>query len=160
MMSSFINVPCHLAWINIEDSYHVSVEGKEDSNKRCLLNCRKALKVWKNNPNISILGSTTVRRLPIFSFIVYHPESGKLLHHNFVSVLLNDLYGIQARGGCACAGPYAWVSLKLGGWVYSEKPVLGWIKYVICMYVCMYGLILRFPALCLGWILSCMLNRS
>lgn len=30
-----------------------------------------------------------------------------MLHHNFVSVLLNDLYGIQARGGCACAGPYA-----------------------------------------------------
>ena len=33
-----------------------------------------------------------------------------MLHHNFVSVLLNDLYGIQARGGCACAGPYAQVS--------------------------------------------------
>ena len=29
------------------------------------------------------------------------------LHHNFVCSLLNDLFGIQARGGCACAGPYA-----------------------------------------------------
>lgn len=34
-------------------------------------------------------------------------ESGLFLHHNFISTLLNDLYGIQARGGCACAGPYA-----------------------------------------------------
>jgi len=29
------------------------------------------------------------------------------LHCNFVIALLNDLYGIQGRGGCACAGPYA-----------------------------------------------------
>ena len=28
------------------------------------------------------------------------------LHHNFVVALLNDLFGIQARGGCSCAGPY------------------------------------------------------
>ncbi|CAN1342765.1 hypothetical protein LINPERPRIM_LOCUS39560 [Linum perenne] len=31
---------------------------------------------------------------------------GKPLHGPFVAVLLNDLFGIQARGGCACAGPY------------------------------------------------------
>lgn len=31
---------------------------------------------------------------------------GLYLHHNFVVALLNDLFGIQARGGCACAGPY------------------------------------------------------
>jgi len=30
----------------------------------------------------------------------------KLLHGSFVAALLNDLFGIQARGGCACAGPY------------------------------------------------------
>lgn len=29
------------------------------------------------------------------------------LHHNFVCQLLNDLFGVQARGGCQCAGPYA-----------------------------------------------------
>jgi hypothetical protein len=29
-----------------------------------------------------------------------------MLHWNFVVVLLNDLFGIQARGGCSCAGPY------------------------------------------------------
>ena len=28
------------------------------------------------------------------------------LHHNYVVALLNDLFGIQSRGGCSCAGPY------------------------------------------------------
>ncbi|KAJ6413747.1 hypothetical protein OIU84_006538 [Salix udensis] len=30
----------------------------------------------------------------------------KPLHGPYVAALLNDLFGIQARGGCACAGPY------------------------------------------------------
>ena len=32
--------------------------------------------------------------------------AGRYLHHNFVVALLNDLFGIQSRGGCSCAGPY------------------------------------------------------
>ena len=39
------------------------------------------------------------------SFVVRAP-SGRYLHHNFVVALLNDLFGIQSRGGCSCAGPY------------------------------------------------------
>jgi selenocysteine lyase/cysteine desulfurase len=31
----------------------------------------------------------------------------RLLHWQYVSQLLNDLFGIQCRGGCLCAGPYA-----------------------------------------------------
>ena len=46
----------------------------------------------------------------VLSILVYHGQSGKYLHHNYVSTLLNDLFGIQSRGGCACAGPYAMVS--------------------------------------------------
>ncbi|XP_074637843.1 putative cysteine desulfurase [Acropora palmata] len=69
--------------------------------------CRKAFEIWRKNPDITILGNHNARRLPIFSMLIRHQDSGKMLHHNFVSVLLNDLYGIQARGGCACAGPYA-----------------------------------------------------
>ncbi|RDX96217.1 csd, partial [Mucuna pruriens] len=33
-------------------------------------------------------------------------QKGKVLHGPFVATLLSDLFGIQARGGCACAGPY------------------------------------------------------
>ena len=38
------------------------------------------------------------------SFVVRHRSA--YLHHNFVVALLNDLFGIQSRGGCSCAGPY------------------------------------------------------
>ena len=34
-------------------------------------------------------------------------REGLYLHHNFVAALLNDLFGVQARAGCACSGPYA-----------------------------------------------------
>jgi hypothetical protein len=50
------------------------------------------------------LGSPTLWRLSIISFVVRH--GSQFLHHNFVVALLNDLFGIQARGGCSCAGPY------------------------------------------------------
>ena len=33
-------------------------------------------------------------------------SAGTYLHHNAVVAILNDLFGIQARGGCSCAGPY------------------------------------------------------
>ena len=72
---------------------------------------RKALASWSANRNLVLLGSTSVPRLPIFSFLVRHPIAGVFLHHNYVCALLNDLFGIQARGGCACAGPYAQVSV-------------------------------------------------
>jgi hypothetical protein len=37
---------------------------------------------------------------------VVRRPGGRYLHHNFVVALLNDLFGIQSRGGCSCAGPY------------------------------------------------------
>jgi selenocysteine lyase/cysteine desulfurase len=65
---------------------------------------RRALASWRANPNLEILGSTKLERLPIISFGVRH--AGRLLHANFVVALLNDLFGIRARSGCFCAGPY------------------------------------------------------
>lgn len=43
-----------------------------------------------------------------------HPDTQKplMLHPHFVAALLNDVYGIQARSGCACAGP---LSFRLFG---------------------------------------------
>lgn len=59
-------------------------------------------------PEIILLGngSRKIKRLAVFSFMVKHPRA-MFLHHNFVCSILNDIFGIQARGGCACAGPYA-----------------------------------------------------
>jgi len=64
----------------------------------------RAIGAWSANPNIRILGNHDAWRLSIVSFMVRHEQS--YLHHNFVVALLNDLFGIQARGGCSCAGPY------------------------------------------------------
>jgi LmbE family N-acetylglucosaminyl deacetylase len=66
---------------------------------------RRALERWRANPAIRILADTGADRLAILSFTVSAP-SGQQLHHNFVVALLNDLFGIQSRGGCSCAGPY------------------------------------------------------
>jgi selenocysteine lyase/cysteine desulfurase len=63
------------------------------------------LRRWGSSPAIEILGSRKARRLPIVSFRIRYGD-GRYLHHNFVVALLNDLFGIQARGGCSCAGPY------------------------------------------------------
>lgn len=59
-------------------------------------------------PEIILLGnnSPSLKRIPVFSFIVKHPR-GTFLHHNFVSAILNDVFGIQARSGCPCSGSYA-----------------------------------------------------
>jgi selenocysteine lyase/cysteine desulfurase len=64
----------------------------------------RAIASWTANPNLRILGNPRAPRLGIVSFMVRH--GGRYLHHNFVVALLNDLFGIQARGGCSCAGPY------------------------------------------------------
>lgn len=65
---------------------------------------RRAIASWSDNPNIEVLGNHDAERLSIVSFMIKHPP--RFLHYNFVVALLNDLFGIQARGGCSCAGPY------------------------------------------------------
>jgi len=65
---------------------------------------RRAIDRWEGNPNIEVLGSHSLERLSIVSFVIRH--AGRYLHHNFVVALLNDLLGVQSRGGCSCAGPY------------------------------------------------------
>jgi len=64
----------------------------------------RAIERWRANPGLEILGNPALPRLSIVSFVVRH--RGRYLHHNYVVALLNDLFGIQARGGCSCAGPY------------------------------------------------------
>ena len=65
----------------------------------------RAIEAWSGEPGIEVLGNTDAERLSIVSFVVRRPD-GRYLHHNAVVALLNDLFGIQSRGGCSCAGPY------------------------------------------------------
>ncbi|MBM9595979.1 aminotransferase class V-fold PLP-dependent enzyme [Rhodobacteraceae bacterium MCCB 386] len=62
-------------------------------------------------PGVELLGPAGVERLGIFSFNVR--AGARLLHHNLVVALLNDLFGVQTRGGCSCAGPYGHALLEI-----------------------------------------------
>ncbi|KAL5555530.1 hypothetical protein UlMin_037766 [Ulmus minor] len=113
--------------------------GYEVIEKQEQIYVEKALKRLLPNKNIQILGNTSAKRQAIFSFLIHSTtnsnsadkeskesreeglymwgETGnsrdKPLHGPFVAALLNDLFGIQARGGCACAGPYGHSLLKV-----------------------------------------------
>jgi len=51
------------------------------------------------------------KKIPIIPFNVKHND--KVLHPKFVTKLLNDLFGIQTRAGCSCAGPYGHHLMKI-----------------------------------------------
>ena len=98
-----------------------ALEGAMDSEAR---------RRWAAHPNLSVLGPSLESGCPtvgIVSFAVLAPaawlqaggECGctrwkRQLHWGFVATLLNDLFGIQCRGGCMCAGPYGHQLWKLG----------------------------------------------
>ena len=73
-------------------------------------------------PTLQLMGNTRpgLPRLPIFSFLVRHPQTSLFLHPHFVSALLNDLFGVQTRSGCMCAGPYAMQCLGLTPFASAE----------------------------------------
>jgi selenocysteine lyase/cysteine desulfurase len=69
---------------------------------------RRALARLTRHPRIEVYGPVDQPRLAILSFNV------KGLHHDFVSTLLDHLFGIQNRAGCSCAGPYGHRLLGIG----------------------------------------------
>ena len=98
----------------------------------------RTLARWRDNPRIEILGNPDpARRIAIVSFNIRDPQ-GKYLHPKFVTTLLNDLFGIQSRAGCSCAGPYGHrllaidhdTSEKYRAWIHKGfcgiKP--GWCR--------------------------------
>jgi selenocysteine lyase/cysteine desulfurase len=75
---------------------------------------------WHKHPNIEILGNPNPdKRVGIVSFNI-NTESGAVLHPKFVTTLLDDLFGLQTRAGCACAGPYGHRLLGIGN-TLSDK---------------------------------------
>lgn len=74
----------------------------------------RAFETWQDNKHIRLLGVHLKDRLPIFSFIVLDSD-GNLIDYQLFARMLSDLYGIQARGGCACAGPYVHQLLNIDG---------------------------------------------
>ena len=62
--------------------------------------------------NVKLLGNVPLEnRVPIVSFNIEFNE--RILHPKFVTRLMNDLFGIQSRGGCSCAGPFGHLLLEI-----------------------------------------------
>ena len=101
---------------------------------------KKVLQRLKSMENIEILGIVYENnRLPIFSIKIKHKD--KYIHPKFAAKLINDLFGIQTRAGCACAAPYGHRLLDISEetsqifryfikeGITSIKP--GWIRFNI-----------------------------
>ncbi len=74
--------------------------------------CSDMITFIEEHPKLQLLGNANPeKRYPIFSFLVNHGT--KKFHHTYVAVLLNDFFGIQARSGCACAGPFGHELLRI-----------------------------------------------
>jgi len=99
---------------------------------------RAAVERLSRHPAIRVYGPAEAPRLPILSFNV----AG--LHHDLVSALLDNLFGIQNRAGCSCAGPYGHRLLGIAGerseryrrliaaGVLGAKP--GWVRVSLPWY--------------------------
>ncbi|GMA15666.1 aminotransferase class V-fold PLP-dependent enzyme [Deinococcus metallilatus] len=79
------------------------------------------------NPRVQLLGNPQASRLAFLSFLIRPDGEDRFLHPRLVVRLLNDLFGIQARGGCACAGPYGHALLAIDDArsVRYEQCILG-----------------------------------
>lgn len=83
-------------------------------------------------PWLNVLERHNEHRIGVVSFTIED------LHYNLAVKLLNDRYGIQVRGGCACAGTYGHflfgisqersceIVSKIDAGDLSEKP--GWVR--------------------------------
>ncbi len=86
----------------------------------------RAMQRWKAHPNIEVLGNPDPkRRVGIISFNIL--RGGKhYLHPRFVTTLLDELFGIQSRAGCSCAGPYGHQLLGIDE--TRSEAYLAWIN--------------------------------
>ncbi len=93
---------------------------------------QKAFKAFREIKGVHILADNIEERLGVFSFFILN------VHFNLVVKLMNDRFGIQVRGGCACAGTYGHFLLDvshdksreitdmINSGDLSQKP--GWIR--------------------------------
>jgi len=115
----------------------LAIKLKEDMGVANILKHEKTLLslVFNRMEKISklhLLANNLRARLGVISFFIED------IHYNLIVKLLNDLYGIQVRGGCSCAGTYGhfllhvdpsrskYIANKINNGDLSEKP--GWVR--------------------------------
>ena len=106
--------------------------GIENISKREKQLVSKAFELFSKNPSMKILSNHLQNRLGVISFYIED------IHYNLAVKILNDRFGIQMRGGCACAGTYGHylmgitqeeshkITKKISNGDLSSKP--GWIR--------------------------------
>lgn len=77
-----------------------------------------------------------LKRIGIIAFNIKHND--RLLHPKFVTQLLSDLFGIQTRAGCSCAGPYG-------------HRLLHFDEFTSKMYKCFVG-VAKYEGVKPGWV--------
>ncbi|KAG0299711.1 hypothetical protein BGZ97_003580 [Linnemannia gamsii] len=81
------------------------------------------------NQSIRVLGASELDRVAVFSLTISVPkflsQDGQTplqIHYALLSTIMNDFFGIEMRGGCMCAGPYASQLLKFD----ADKEAAFW----------------------------------
>jgi selenocysteine lyase/cysteine desulfurase len=97
--------------LSIEVKNQMGVENMEKREKQLV---KIAFKEFRKIPGLHILADNTENRLGIFSFYIDN------IHYNLVVRLLSDRFGVQVRGGCACAGTYGHYLLNVD-YKHSKK---------------------------------------
>ncbi len=106
--------------------------GVENIHKRETQLIEKTFAELTKIPKLHILSEHVKARLGVVSFYIED------VHFNLIVKILNDRFGVQVRGGCACAGTYGHfllgvtpekskeISDKISTGDLSEKP--GWVR--------------------------------
>jgi len=94
------------------------IEKRENELKEWMFNdVNKMNENWEKKESgckILILGTQNIEeRSSVFSIVLYD-KTGKIYHYHLIQRTLNDIFGVQVRSGCNCAGPFG---MKL-----LEKP--------------------------------------
>lgn len=85
----------------------------------------KFIRHFQNNENLIFYGPQDFeKKVPIIPFNINHKD--RILHPKFVTRLLNDLFGIQTRAGCSCAGPYGHRLMNI------KQQVSNYYRCMIC----------------------------
>ena len=118
------------AALSFELKNKMGIKNIEDREKELL---KISFQLLEDIPEVKILADNVKNRLGVISF--YIPN----IHFNLIVKLLSDKFGIQVRGGCACAGTYGHyllnvspeqshkISDKINSGDLSEKP--GWVRW-------------------------------
>lgn len=84
--------------------------------KKVFNRIREMNAIWQSQGKkimIDILGPQDFNlRLSVFS-VIFYDQNGNKLPYQFAHRLMSDLFGIQLRSGCNCAGPFGVELLKL-----------------------------------------------